>query len=348
MKKIIILLISLVVVGGLGYYAIKLLGNKGKSDTELIEFAIEDIESVDKIIITDKFSKTIELLKSDGNNWTDENGGCVVQENMKYILEAIKNIEFKGYVPENSLKRYTNMMSSQHIKVEIFQNGSWSKTWYIGPASKDHLGQIMLLDSDEHGKSDFPVVMKIKGHHGIIDARFFTDKRQWACTNIFALDPSKIAKVDVDFKEIPAKSFSVEKKGTKMNVYQQGDLLANVDTASIFRYLLGFKKVHFNSANYELDERQLDSLKKSKPFAVLSVTETNNKTTRLKCYRSFYKVQTEGGLKLEEEMDLDRFWCELPDGTVVKCQYFVFNPLLMGQVFFPLDLSGLTEEQVLF
>ena len=348
MKKIIILIVSLAVVGGLGYYAYKLIGDKGKSDTELIEFAIEDTESIDKIIITDRFSQVIELKRTGKEDWTDKDGNCVVQENMKYIIEAIKNIDFKGYVPENSLKRYTNMMSTQHIKVEIFQNGSWVKTWYIGPASQDHLGQIMLLDSDEYGKSDFPVIMKIKGHHGIIDARFFSDPRQWACTKLFSLDPSKISKVSVDFKEIPAKSFSVEKKGTKMNVYQQGQPLAHVDTASIFRYLLGFKKVHYNSANYELNTKQLDSLKRSKPFAILSVTETNNTTTRLKCYRSFYKVQTEGGLKLEKEMDLDRFWCELPDGTVVKCQYFVFNPLLMGQVFFPMDLSGLTEDEVAF
>lgn len=348
MKKIVILIVSLIVVGGLGYYAYKLLSNKGKSDTELIEFAVEDIESVDKVIITDKFSQVIELIKSDNGTWLDEEGNCLVQENMTYILEAIKSIEFKGYVPKNSLKRYTNMMSTQHIKVEIFQNGSWSKTWYIGPAAQDHLGQIMLLDSKEQGKSDFPVVMKIKGHHGIIDARFFTDKRQWACTNIFSLDPSKISKVNVDFKEIPAKSFSVEKKGMNLNVYQQGKLLADVDTASIFRYLLGFKKVHFNAANYELNDKQIDSLKRTTPFAILSVTETNNKTTRLKCYRSFYKVETEGGLKMEKEMDLDRFWCELPDGTIVKCQYFVFNPLLMGQVFFPMDLSGLTEDEVMF
>jgi hypothetical protein len=40
------------------------------------------------------------------------------------------------------------------------------------------------------------------------------------------------------------------------------------------------------------------------------------------------------------QMDVNKFWCELPNGQVVKCQYYVFNQLIMGHVYFPLDLSG--------
>ena len=32
--------------------------------------------------------------------------------------------------------------------------------------------------------------------------------------------------------------------------------------------------------------------------------------------------------------DINRFWCLLPNGQVVKCQYFVFNPLIMGNIYF--------------
>jgi hypothetical protein len=30
----------------------------------------------------------------------------------------------------------------------------------------------------------------------------------------------------------------------------------------------------------------------------------------------------------------DRFWCLIPNGQLVKCQYYVFNPLLMGHLYF--------------
>ncbi len=38
-------------------------------------------------------------------------------------------------------------------------------------------------------------------------------------------------------------------------------------------------------------------------------------------------------------IDMNKFWCELPNGQMVKCQYFVFNPLMLGHVYFPMDLS---------
>ena len=336
MKKTIILLISLVAVVALGWFAIDLLNNKGKSDTELIEFAIEDTESIDKVIITDKFGNVFELRKTN-ESWTDKDGGCVVQENVEYILETFKKITFKGYLPDNSLEKYNKLIASQHIKVEIFQDGEWTKTWYMGPASQDHYGQIMLLDSDEYGKSDFPVLMKIKGHNGFIDARFFADPRQWACTQIMALEKNEIKEVDVKFNDEPERSFSVKREGNSFDVFQQDQPLDGVDTTMIFRYLNNFKKVHFNRKNFELNAQQVDSVKQTTPFAVINVTETNNNSTQLKCYRIIRKITTENGI--EDEIEVDLFWCQLPGGELVKCQYFVFNPILLAHVYFPLDVS---------
>ena len=33
--------------------------------------------------------------------------------------------------------------------------------------------------------------------------------------------------------------------------------------------------------------------------------------------------------------DESLFWCELPSGELVKCQYFHFDPLLKGHLYFP-------------
>jgi hypothetical protein len=337
-RKLVVLVLSLLVLSFLGWYAFSLLSNKGKSDTELIEFSVADTASVNRITITDPFSRKIELVRN-GKEWSEADGSCVMQQNVNFILEAFNNIEFKGYLPDNSIERFTNLMSSQHTKVEIYQNGTWSKTWYIGPASQDHYGQIMLLDSDEHGKSAKPVMMKIKGENGIIDPKFFADKRKWMCTNIFAVPLNRIAKVDVRFFDDPVLSFSVTKKGAKVSVYQQGRKLPKIDTAMAYRYLQNYKKVHFDIANFQLNNKQVDSLKRTNPFAVLSLTETNGKTTRLRMFR----IKSEDLFTNEfgdvVNMDMNHFWCELPNGEVVKCQYFAFNPLLMGHVYFPMDLS---------
>mgnify|MGYP000908812094 CR=1 FL=1 len=125
MKKIIILVVALGVLAGLVYLAMNLSKNAGKSDSELIEFAISDVESVDKIIITDKFENVFELRKENGI-WTDKDGGCITQDKVSFCIDAFKNIEFKGYLADNSKEKFTNLMSAQNIKVKIFQNGKWS------------------------------------------------------------------------------------------------------------------------------------------------------------------------------------------------------------------------------
>ncbi len=337
MKKIITLLLALTVIVILSYFVYDLNKNKGKSDTQLIEFSIKETEEIDKVTISDANGYTFEIHKTDGI-WTDKDGGCINQESADFIIDAIKNIEFKGYLAESELKKAKKDMTAQHIRVEIFIDGEWEKTWYIGNSTQDHYGQIMQLDSKKYGESAFPVIMKIKGVHGIISPRFFADPRQWMCTNIFNLDINEIAKVEVDTRDEPSRSFSVVKKGTDLKVYQENRLLENVDTAMIFRYLNQYKKVHYESPNYELNPIQIDSVLKTVPFAVLTVTETNGKINKLRCFRikTSNTTTTVGNIEFRDN-DEDRFWCELPTGQLVKCQYFVFNKLLLGHVYFPMD-----------
>ena len=339
MRKLIVLIAFLILVITLGFYAKSLVENQGKSDTELIEFAVKDTSSVDKIIISDAYSNTIELVRSE-KKWTDASGECVTQENVHFILDALKNIEFKAYLAKEAQANFNKKLITQHTKVEIFQNGEWVKTWYIGPPSQDHYGQIMLLDSKEAGKSDIPVMMSIRGVKGIIEPRFFADKRSWKCTNIFAVPLDKIAKVDVKIMTDPRLSFSVTKVGSILSVFQAGKKLENADNSMTYRYLQNYKKIHYDLANFELSKRQVDSVKHTKPFSTISLYETTGKKTHLRLFtlKSNETSKNEYGEVLN--IDLNKFWCELPNGELVKCQYFVFDPLLKGHLYFPFDLKG--------
>ncbi len=342
MKKTLTLIIALFILVGLGWYAFKLKDSSGISSTELIAFNIEEITKVNKFKITDPQARKITILKN-GNEWTTESGECIQQESVNFILDAFKNIEFKGYLPENSRKRMVTLLSTQHTKVEIYENDDWSKTWYIGPPSQDHYGQIMLLDSDEFGKSDLPVIMKIKGLNGIIEPRFFADYRKWMCTEILTLEAKEIKAVDVKYIKEKSRSFSVKRVENNFKVYQAGKELKQVDTTMIFTYLNRFKKLHFEGPNYTLNDNQVDSVKKSSPFAIVTITEQSNSKTKLKMFKVKTEEENRNEFGVMEPFDMDRFWCELPNGQLVKCQYFVFHPILLGHMYFPLDLSAIKK-----
>lgn len=336
MKRIIIIILGVALLVGLGIFTSRLISNKGKSDGQLaaFNFEIQDTASVNKIIITEPNGMEMTLVRN-GNSWTDDKGECVQPVQVFNILEALYNVRFKGYVPENSVKTVINRITTLGIKVQYFQNDDWSKTWYIGGSTSDHHGTYMLVESEEAGKSDLPVIAEIKGMKGIIEPRFFADPRKWQCSGIFAYQMQEIAEVNVKFTERPDRSFEVRKIKNDYLVKYGGKYLTALDTNMVYRYLLNFKRINFENPNYELNDKQLDSLKRSKPFCELKLRTTKGEKKKLRMFR--IKATGEGevddfGDKVN--YDINRFWCELPDGQVVKCQYFVFNPLIMGHVYF--------------
>ncbi|NBV08472.1 MAG: hypothetical protein EBR91_01470 [Flavobacteriia bacterium] len=333
LKKPILLVVLLAILVALILFTQKLMKSKGNSDGERIDFAIEDTTSITKITIEDPLSTTITLVNNEGN-WTDSHGQCVAQSNVSYILDAAKFIEFKGYLPKNSQKKFTELMSTQHTKVTFYVNGDYEKTWYIGPPAQDHYGQIMLLETAD-GKSTEPVMMRIKGVNGIISPRFFADARKWMCTEIFALSPNQIKSVDINHLENPSQSFKIVQNRNRFDVTSRGSKLRVVDTMNVYRYLQAYHKIHFNLANFELNKSECAAMKRSTPFCVLTLKETSGKTTKLKMFRIKTKEPQRDEFGAWVNMDMNVFWCQLPNGSLVKCQYYVFNPILLGNVYFP-------------
>jgi hypothetical protein len=331
-KKTTSLVIVIVIVGLLGFFATNLVRVRGKSDTELLDFEVKDTTSVDKIIISDSYKNKIELIKNN-DHWCKSNGECVTQAPVHTILETFKNIQFKGYVPENARKNIIGKMMGNHTKVEIYQNGKWFKTWYVGFSTQDHYGTYMQLETPNE-KSDLPVIMKVKGLEGIIEPRFFADPRRWICTELFSLERNEIANVDVKLIENPKRSFSVKKNGSNYLVKVGGRILKKFDTTMAITYLNNFKKIHFESVNYTLKQKQVDSIKRSKPFCIFNLKQISGKSTLLKMYRIPFEKKTEDIFGDTVSYNQDRFWCMIPSGQLVKCQYFVFNPLLMGHLYF--------------
>ncbi|MBM3454719.1 MAG: hypothetical protein FJX80_06180 [Bacteroidetes bacterium] len=334
-KRVIYLSVGLISLAVLSYPTLLLLNPTDNETFDPLSFAIDDTNSISKIIITDAFSKTFELNRS-GDSWVDKNGQCVFKEGVHNILEASAKIQFKAYLNEKAEKVFYKLMQTNHIKVDFYQNGNFSKRWYIGPSAQDHNGQIMILEGPNKEKSNQPLIMSLRGISGIIEPRFFADPRKWLCTGIFNLESEKISKVDVSFSQENYRNFSIENFGSNFSVKSNGIALSAIDTSNVIRYLQKYKRVNFESANYELNKLQCDSLLKAVPFCTLSLTERGTTSpVVLKMHRIRVNEPQENEFGELVNMDMNKFWCVLPTKEIVKCQYFVFNHLILGDVYFP-------------
>lgn len=330
MKKTITLIIGLVIIVSLSYVAINLSKKeKVSGDLSLIDFAIEDTTSVDKIEIYDSYmDQEFTIKRNDAGIWVDKDGNCVQQEIPKIMLETFLKVTLKGYVSEGSSENMYNLLMAKHKSVKIYQNGKWTKTWYVGHPTQDHNGTHMLLETPTV-KSDHPVIMSMKGFYGILEPRFYADPKKFQCTKMFSFEGSEIERVKVVNRVAPKESFEIERSNGDYTVTSNGLPLKGILKDNLTFYLNGFKNIHFNQPNYTMSEEEIKDMKNTPPDFELFVSGKSS-SFELDLYRRLDPEAAADTLLYDE----DYLWGVLPQGELVRLQYFVVGPLINGQTIF--------------
>ena len=246
------------------------------------------------------------------------------------MLETMNKITLKGYVPNAAVANMNKLLMSQHKEVKIYQNGKWTKTWYVGHSTQDHMGTHMLLETPEI-KSDNPVIMGMKGFYGILEPRFFADPRKFECTDIFAFPREELKSVEVINRVTPSNSYKIEIAGPDdYKVSSQGEIMHNINKDNLVFYLNSFSKLHYNQANYTLSKKEVDSLKKLTPDYELNVVGKNS-SYELDLYR---RLDPEYNVRDTIAYDLNYLWAVKMDGELVRMQYYSVGPLIQGKTVF--------------
>lgn len=332
MKKIIIIIIGVLLIGGLAYYASNLSKGAKATDISLIAFAIEDTASVNKIEIYDSYNDieyTVERNKE--GVWVGENGECVRQDVVIVMLETMNRIMLRGYVPQSATQNMKKLLMAQHKRVKIYQNGKWVKTWYVGHSTRDRMGTHMLLETPTI-TSDNPVIMGMKGFFGILEPRFFADPRRFTCTNLFSFKREDLGEIEVINRVNPTASFKVEvKNADEYLVSSNGEIVNQVDRNNLVFYLNGFEDVHFNQPNYTMSEAEIDSLRNVSPDYELKIKTKQNEDFNFKMYR---RLDPEYDTKDTIAYDEDYLWGFTKDDELVRLQYYTVGPLIQGKIVF--------------
>lgn len=331
MKKTLGLIIGLIIVGGLGYYAYDLSKKESKSDnTELIDFEIQDVDKIDKIEIYDPYFQAEFTLVKQGEIWVDKDGNCIQQNPVETILETFRKVSFDGYVNDAAKQNVINMMAAKAKKVTIYQDGEMQKIWYVGHNTPDHLGTYMLVETPEI-KSDFPVIMGMKGLHGILEPRFFVDAKQWACTDLFSVTQAEIEKIEIKNNIDTMDSYEITRTGNGFTASQFGEPLTNVNQENLTFFTNGFENIHFNKPNYEYKAAQVDSIRKVEPYVELSIDKKDGTTFNMNFYKNVDRSKSTAD---EVVYDLEYIWAFTDNDELVKVQYFVMGPIIDGKDFF--------------
>jgi len=307
------------------------------ADEPLTDFAIQDTAQVTKVIITDHLGQKATLERVPGQRLWKLNDRYLAREDaVSLMLKTFNRISIRGNVSDSSRDNMMKLLASSSKRVEIFTSGDEpAKIWYVGVATPDHTGTMMLLEIPEIGRSKEPYVTHMEGFTGFLSTRFFTNEMEWRYTGIFEYPHLEVSRVKMVNHMIPADSWEVRFAGGNNLEFYGCDPMGfcnqkveRFDTVAVKNQLILFKKVHVESFNTMLSTAQCDSLRAAQPAYTLSVTDNNGQTTSIDLHLKIAAKPMEDDYGNIIPFDLDYFWAKTQDGEIAMAQSFNFGPLL--------------------
>jgi len=298
-------------------------GGKAMSD-----FAIENTNEIDKIIITE-INGNKAVISKENSGWILNDELKARPENVELLLKTFKEIKVQSSVSKDLRKTIVANMAARHKKVEIFVNGRNNKTYYIGSPTKDHYGTYMLLEKNGK-KSSEPYVTHIPGFNGFLESRFFTDVNDWKYSGVFVYSPEKIKEIEVTFLNSPQKSYRIKQSGKSVSLYNMDNTpVADFNKTLVEDYVLNYEKIFFNKVA-EFNESQVDSILALSPVYSVKVTDENDAKKQVDFYM---KPKENPGIDpvtgLEEKWDENYIY-----GSIVgEKEILVFQYFALGNIF---------------
>jgi hypothetical protein len=305
--------------------------DKGTIDKSFRNFAVKEIESVDKIILKKKNIVTT-LERSASGPWM-VNGKYVANSTaIKSLLYTIKNIDIKEPVSKNEQSERISELLEQGILCEIYQNNMPAKAYYVGEATKENNGTFMVL-ANPQSNEPYPkaFVNCIPGVENNLVPNYKVEEREWRDHSVFSYQAQQITSVKFENPNHPELGYQLFASGDNVQVKMivSGQLLSNIDASAVKQYLYYFEQLNFESYAAEYSENQLDSIKKSSPLSVLTVSDNTGKTNRVQFYQIPNSTnQTDKDGKLIQ-FDPEHLLALLDNGKdLVILKYYEFGKVL--------------------
>jgi hypothetical protein len=293
MKKnrlVILLLVTLVAI------AVFIISkNKHKTLTgNDADFAIPDTASIDKLFIANKRGATALLEKDNKGNWTINGKYPARRDCIRLLLITFMRAQIKFPAPQASQENLLREIASKGTKCEIYQNKKLIKTWYVGHETQDLKGTFCLLQGAENDKPFNTVyAIELPGFIGIILPRFFITEAEWREQKVLSITPDKIKSVTLNLSGFPDSSYTINVMGLhKFDVTTlSGKKIQPFDTAAVQQYLSYFMNLYVEYWYTNSTLPVIDSVRKTKDFLQISLTDINNKT---EVYKFYHKPPDKG------------------------------------------------------
>ncbi len=287
MKKNIVLLLLLLILAAIAYYFV----NSGQNEKRVYEdrnFAIENIQDIQRIVLADhKANKT--TMEKKAGQWIVNDKYGVNERRFETFMNTLRDIEIK-YIPsraesETALKQlmsYTNQIKIYNKSDELM------KSYFIGGTNANGNGTYMMMDG-----ADKVFVMHLAHMQGAVDLRYHADSEYWVSKEVFPLIQEKdIKQIAFDFLEQKSESMSIALPEYKMTKVFPGSKPESLPDASKIRAfvtrLLDLKAGRVYDA---LEGHALDDVKNRNPKLRIKFDLNNGESVEYNMFLRYRRNQ---------------------------------------------------------
>ncbi|NNC82388.1 MAG: hypothetical protein HKN79_02325 [Flavobacteriales bacterium] len=331
MKKNILYLLILILLGGAVYMLYTSEGASTLGQKALTDFAIADTSQVGKVIIDDG-RNVIELERRDDGHWSLDDEYIAMPHHIDLMLRTFKAVGVQSPVSKSQKDQVMKIIAGDTRKVEIYDlEGNWIKTWYVGRSTQSNQGTFALLETPQDGLSNEPFVIEYRGFRGYLTTRFHAIVSEWRWTGLFNYPELDFKKVQVETPRVPEAGFSIDIQDRYKGEFTLRDHAGNVldrPKSKIGEYLGGFQSINVEHFEPDITAAQEDSLLAMDPSFRISVTGPDDSVRTADIY--FRKPPVALAARMGDdvpEIDPERVYVHF-DGDVAYGQRLTFDKIL--------------------
>jgi hypothetical protein len=282
MKRIAILAITLLLLGGAAYLVV----NKQKElkfssgVTADRDFAIPSLDGITNIVLKHAKLQPTQFQRK-GNSWVINNKYEANEVVMRNLTDVLTKMQLKYTPPKNTTATIKEEIKRSGIKVQLYAGSDKPiKTYYIASDTEKQEGTFMLMEGGEQ-----VYVMHLPYLNGGFRSRFEQPLDRLRDIYVYKENPEDITSIIVQYPKKEEMSFTLNKSGDSYIVkplLSNLEPLHNINQAKARNYVYGFAsigaEVLINDYEYK------DSILKTIPFCIIELTNAKGFKTKAKYY----------------------------------------------------------------
>jgi hypothetical protein len=261
--------------------------SNGTIDKSIRNFTVSDVTTVNKIILK-RGNAVISLERQAVGIWLLNKNYTANINHLKSLLYTIKNIDIKEPVAKSIEDNILKSLKINGVKCEIYQDNILAKAYYVGNQTMDGSGTyVVLINSKTKQAVNKAFVAYIPGVEGNVADNYFMDEKYWRGNTVFSYKLGEIRSVKLEVPLYSQAGYEIIAKGFgnyEVKMLSSKQSLSNLDTSSVKQYLSYFEQLNFENFESDLNVEQKESLIKSTPLNILTVTGSDGRINKVRFY----------------------------------------------------------------